>query len=53
MKKLSILFILSALLVATGCRKDLFRQPLETCGNENSNNAAHPLKDSVEAIMAR
>jgi D-alanyl-D-alanine carboxypeptidase len=53
MKKISLALILAILLLASGCRKELFRQPVEPCGNEHSNNAAHPLKDSVEAIMAR
>lgn len=53
MQKLSLFFILITLLIFSSCRKDLLRQPVEPCANNIANNAAHPMKDSIEAIMAR
>ena len=53
MKKLSLFLVVTVLLITAGCRKDLQRLPIEPCSNEFTHNANHPLKDSVEAIMAR
>lgn len=53
MKKLFLFLPLAALLTTAGCRKDLLRQPVEPCSNEHVANPGHPMKDSVEAIMAR
>lgn len=54
MKKLFIPFILLSFLILSGCRKDLFQQPVKPCsGTDVSINPAHPMKDSIEAIMAR
>ena len=53
MQKLSLSFLLVALLIFSGCRKDLFRQTVEPCSNDVANNNTHPMKDSIEAIVAR
>lgn len=54
MKKFMLPIICLVILVHSGCRKELLRQPLVPCGSSDIvNNTAHPMKDSVEAIMAR
>lgn len=53
MQKISLLLTLFFLLIFSSCRKDLLRQSIEPCSDNNTNNTAHPMKDSVEAIMAR
>lgn len=52
----NILFVITLIisLFITGCHKDLFKQDVTPCtGNTVVNNPAHPLKDSIEAIVAR
>ncbi|MGZ5246224.1 MAG: serine hydrolase domain-containing protein [Flavitalea sp.] len=53
MKKF-VLPVLFTLAVLTGCRKELFRNTSDTCeASQILSNAQHPLKDSVDAIIAR
>lgn len=54
MTKIAFSFILFILLIHSGCRKDLFQQAVKPCtGNIITSNPAHPMKDSVAAIMAK
>lgn len=54
MKNYLFLFAALTLFVFPACRKDLLQQPVVTCFNNNiPNNPYHPMKDSVEAIIAR
>ncbi|HEY1112720.1 MAG TPA: serine hydrolase domain-containing protein [Chitinophagaceae bacterium] len=53
MKKFSLPIFFITLLILSGCRKDLLQQPVAPCSKENVSNSTHPMKDSVEAIIAR
>ncbi len=54
MNKALISLVLAGSLACTGCQKDIFRQPVTSCTSSGViHNPAHPMKDSVEEIMAR
>ncbi|HEY0751783.1 MAG TPA: serine hydrolase domain-containing protein [Chitinophagaceae bacterium] len=54
MKNIILLIISGLLIITTGCQKDLYKHETPACsGTAVPNNLAHPMKDSVNAIMSR
>lgn len=53
MKKTFLSAMTMAVLVLGSCQKNLFRQSVQECNGTIQNNESHPMKDSIDAIVAR